>query len=357
MSRGSSNPLLDWKVWLGLAISAVALFWAFHDVDFSLVVRHVSEADPLLFAASVFVATALFWIRAVRWHWLLEPIQPGVPYGPRIAATCIGFMANNLLPARVGEFVRAFALGRMTGMRVSAAFGSLVVERLLDGIVVVSFFFSAMAAPSFPDAVGGGDIALAARLMLALLLVVGVLLVGIVLRPEASVRIGRALGERLLPRTIRRPIVDAFEALVHGFSVLRSPRLMLLSLLWSVVLWLSGALAFYLAFLAFDIDVPFAAAVFLQSLVALGVSLPSAPGFFGLFEGFARLGLVEVFGVDPARAVGFAIGFHIGGFIPITLVGLWYAWRIGLSRDEVVHGEEIVEEEVEADVHHHEARP
>src|SRR5690606_305697 len=130
------------------------------DVDFGAVLRHVSEADPLLFGASVVVATALFWIRAVRWHWLLEPIQPGIPYHPRIAATCIGFMANNLLPARVGEFVRAFALGRITGMRVSAAFGSLVVERLLDGICVVAFFFLAMAAPGFPSSVGGGDVAL-----------------------------------------------------------------------------------------------------------------------------------------------------------------------------------------------------
>ncbi|HEX6588923.1 MAG TPA: lysylphosphatidylglycerol synthase transmembrane domain-containing protein, partial [Longimicrobiales bacterium] len=316
---GGTSPLRDWKVWFGLAISAVALFWAFHDVDFSLVVQHVSEADPLLFAASVVVATALFWIRAVRWHWLLEPIQPGIPYHPRIAATCIGFMANNLLPARVGEFVRAFALGRITGMRVSAAFGSLVVERLLDGIIVVSFFFAAMAAPSFPDTVGGGDIALAARLMLGLLVVGGVVLVAIVLRPEASVRIGRAVGLRILPGSIRRPIVDAFEALVHGFSVLRSPRLMLLSIVWSVILWLAGALAFHLGFLAFDIHVPFSAAVFLQSLVALGVSLPSAPGFFGLFETFAKVGLVQVFGVAPALAVGFAIGFHIGGFVPITV--------------------------------------
>ncbi|HEX6589257.1 MAG TPA: lysylphosphatidylglycerol synthase domain-containing protein, partial [Longimicrobiales bacterium] len=101
-----------------------------------------------------------------------------------------------------------------------------------------------------------------------------------------------------------------------------------------------------------DIHVPFVAAVFLQSLVALGVSLPSAPGFFGLFESFAKVGLVQVFGVDPARAVGFAIGFHIGGFVPITLVGLWYAWRIGLSRSDVVHGEEIVEEDVEAEARH-----
>ena len=348
MKGSSRKGLLDWKVVVGVALSAATLYWAFHDVDFSVVVRHVSEADPLLFAASVVVTTALFYIRAVRWHWLLEPIRPGIGYRPRLAATCIGFMANNLLPARVGEFVRAFALGRITGMPVSAAFGSLVVERLLDGLIVVAFFFGAMAAPGFPDTVGGGDIAVAARVMLGLVSVAGLVLVAIVAKPAAAVRVGQRVAERVLPQAFRRPVVDAFEALVHGFSVLRSPRLMLVSLVWSVILWGAGALAFWLAFEAFSIDVPFVAAVFLQSLVALGVSLPSAPGFFGLFEGFARLGLVEVYGIDPARAVGFAIGFHIGGFIPITLIGLWYAWRVGLRRDEVLHSEEIVEEDVES---------
>ena len=349
MKSGPRKGLLDWKVVVGVAISVAALYWAFHDVDFALVVQHVSEADPLLFAASAFVTTALFYIRAIRWHWLLEPIRPGIGYRPRLAATCIGFMANNLLPARVGEFVRAFALGRITGMPVSAAFGSLVVERLLDGLIVVAFFFGAMAAPSFPDTVGGGDIAVAARVMLGVVSFAGILLIGIVIKPDAAVRIGTSIANRILPEAFRRPVVDSFVALVHGFSVLRSPRLMIISIAWSVILWGTGALAFYLAFRAFDIDVPFVAAVFLQSLVALGVSLPSAPGFFGLFEGFARLGLVEVYGVDPARAVGFAIGFHIAGFIPITLIGLWYAWRVGIRRDEVLHGEEIVEDEVEAE--------
>ena len=350
MKPGGNRRRLDWKVGIGLALSAAALYWAFHDVDFSLVVRHGSEADPLLFGAAVFMATALFYIRAVRWHWLLEPIQPGIGYRPRLAATCIGFMANNLLPARVGEFVRAYALGRITGVKVSAAFGSLVVERLLDGIMVVGFFFAAMAAPGFPDTVGGGNIAIAARVMLGVISALAVILVAIVLRPAAAVRVGRAIAERVLPEAFRRPVVDAFEALVHGFSVLRSPRLMLLSLVWSALLWFAGAVSFWLGFLAFGIDAPFVAAVFLQSLVALGVSLPSAPGFFGLFESFARLGLVQVFGIDAALAVGFAIGFHIGGFIPITLIGLWYTWRLGISRAEVMHSEEIVETEVEIEV-------
>lgn len=347
-SSGRRRSIFDWKAVLGILVSLGLLYFAFRGVDLGEVARHLGRANLWWLALAAAAATAVFPLRAIRWGPLLRPVEH-TRFRPRFAATNIGFMANNLLPARLGEFVRAYALGRVTGMPVSAAFGSLVVERLLDGIIVVGFLFAAMAAPGFPDSAGGGDFAIAARIMLALLAAAAVVLIGMVLRPEAAIRVGRAVASRVLPESVRRPVVDALVALVHGLSVLRSPRLMFISLVWSVLLWLTGALSFWVGFLAFGIDVPFSAAVFLQSLVGLGVSLPSAPGFFGLYEGFARLGLVSVYGVAPAQAVGFAIGFHIGGFVPITLIGLWYAWRVGLSRDEVLHSEEAVELEVEAE--------
>lgn len=335
---------LDWKVWLGLAISAAALVWVFKDVDPRHVLHELRRADPLLFAGAVFMATSLFAIRAVRWRPLLQPVKPGIDYHPRFAATCIGFMANNLLPARVGEFVRAYALGRMERIPVTAVFGSLVVERMLDAITVIAFLFAAIAAPGFPRlTAAAGDVNSAAWFVLGALGIAAVVLGLIVARPDAAVRLARPIAERLLPERMRRPAVEGLIALIDGFAALRSPALLLQAVVGSVVLWLAGALSFWLGFMAFGIEAPFSAAVFLQSLVALGVSLPSAPGFFGLFEGFARVGLVGVFGVEPGRAVSFAVGFHIGGFVPITLIGLYYAWRFGISRREMLRSEEMVE--------------
>jgi glycosyltransferase 2 family protein len=111
--------------------------------------------------------------------------------------------------------------------------------------------------------------------------------------------------------------------------------------------WLFLALSFWLAFLAFGIhEVGFAAALFLQSLIALAVAIPSSPGFFGPFEAAAKLGL-SLWGVAPEKAVSFAVGFHIGGFIPVTLIGIYYVWRLGLSWRDVGRSEEVVEQRVE----------
>jgi len=338
---------LDWKVVAGILISAVALVWALSGVNLAEVRRHLADADPLMFLASVLAATSLFAIRAFRWRPLLEPIRTGIGYRPRFAATCIGFMANNLLPARVGEFVRAFALGRMVDLPISAAFGTLVVERMLDALVIVAFLFIAMASPDFPGT--SSEVASVARLMIAAL-VVGLIVLGLMVAwPRRAATIGTRIAGKVLPARAQRPVVDALLALLDGLAVLRSPRLLIAAVVWSVVLWLAGAFSFWLAFVAFDIDVPFSAALFLQSLIALGVSLPSAPGFFGVFEGFARLGLVQVYGVDADHAISFAVGFHIGGFIPITLMGLYYAWRFGLSRRELLHSDELVESAVESE--------
>ena len=109
------------------------------------------------------------------------------------------------------------------------------------------------------------------------------------------------------------------------------------------------AASYYLAFLSFGIrEVPFSGAVFLQSLISLAVAIPSSPGFFGPFEAAARVGL-GLWDVPVEKAVSFAVGYHIAGFIPVTVIGIYYVWRLNLSWREVRHSEETVEEDVESD--------
>lgn len=356
MTARQRRARADWKVWLGFLISAAALWWVFKDIDPAGVVARIRRADPLPFGAAIFCATFIFAIRAARWAPLLQPMKPGIRYHPRFAATSIGFMANNLLPARIGEFVRAYALGRAERIPVSAAFGSLVVERLLDAATIVAFLFAAIAAPGFPGLSGtAGQVGGVARFLLIALVLASAVLAWMVARPHSAIQLARGVAGRVLPESLRRPAVDALVALIDGFAVLRSPALLFQAALGSLALWLVGALSYWLAFRAFGIDVPFSGAVFLQSLVALGVSLPSAPGFFGLFEGFARVGLVGVYGIEPELAVSFAVGFHLGGFVPITVIGLYYAWRFGISGGEMLRSERVVEQAVEAE--HPEAAP
>jgi glycosyltransferase 2 family protein len=336
------------KAVVGILLSVLLLWWTLRDVSLEHLLHELRAADPLLFLLAVVVATLGLVPRAIRWGILLRPVTRELPFRPRFAATSIGFAANNLLPARIGEFARAFSLSRLSRVPTAAAFGSLVIERVLDGLIVVGLLFAAMAMPGFPAvAQMGASLQAAAVFVVVSMLGVGLALFLLVSAPERSVAVFEKVGERVLPRSFRRPAIDALHAFVGGIGALRDGRLFLLSVAWAVGQWLFLALSFWLAFRAFGIhEAGFAAALFLQSLIALAVAIPSSPGFFGPFEAAAKLGL-SLWGVAPEKAVSFAVGFHIGGFIPVTLIGIYYVWRLGLSWRDVGRSEEAVEERVE----------
>jgi glycosyltransferase 2 family protein len=336
------------KTVAGIAVSVLLLWWVLRGEDPAAILREIRQADPVFFLLAVTIATLGMVPRAIRWGILLRPVFGQVSFHARFASTSIGFAANNLLPARVGEFARAFSLGRLSSVPTAAAFGSLVIERVLDGLVIVGLLFAAMALPGFPAvAEAGTNLRAAALLVVALMGGVGLVLGGLVVAPAWSARVIERLAGRLLPRSFRRPLIDALHAFLDGIAVLRNGRLLLLSAAWAIGQWLFLALSYWFAFRAFGIhEAGFAAAVFLQSLIGLAVAVPSVPGFFGPFQAAAKLGL-GLWAVPSEKVAAFAIGFHIGGFIPVTLLGIFFVWRLGLSWREVGRSEEVVEERVE----------
>lgn len=339
---------LNWRAIVGIAISAALLWWVLKDVDAAEVWAEMRRAHPGWLLLATFVAVSTMAIRALRWKPILAPVADATLHA-RFSSVMIGFMVNNVVPARAGEFARAYALSRQAPVGAASAFGSLVVARIFDGLTVVAILAVSVAWPTFPALGGLGEtIERMATLGLVLPLgLVGVLVV-MVRRPVASVATAERCA-RILPQSLRRPVVDALEAFLSGVRVLRDPRLLAEISAWSVALWLVNSLSFWLAFRAFGIDVPFIGAMFLQSLVSLVVAVPSAPGFFGLYQWAATVGLEGVWGVAETPAAAFAIGFHIAAFIPVTVIGLWYAWRLGFSWRDVGASEELVESAVEAD--------
>jgi glycosyltransferase 2 family protein len=324
---------------VGVLLSLLLLGWALRDVSFSEVAHQIRTADYLLLTSSIIVALAGFHIRAYRWGILLLPVAPGIPFGPRLAAVYIGFAANNVLPARVGEFARALTLSKLSRIGPAPAFATLVVERLLDGIVLVGLLFIAMATPGFPAA---GQVRAAATTAAVILTLVGAGLLLAVVSPSRA----RSLVDlvvRVLPGRLRGPVIRALRSFASGLAVLRSPRLFVFSVALAAGQWAFLALSFLLGFRAFGIDdVPFSGAIFLQSVIALSVAIPSSPGFFGPFEAAARMGL-SLWGIPSDQAISFAIGYHIAGYLPVTLIGVYYVWKLNLTWSEVGRSEAAVE--------------
>ena len=134
-------------------------------------------------------------------------------------------------------------------------------------------------------------------------------------------------------------MVTALESFLRALKVLRDPLLLTQAVVWSYAFWLWHGLSFWLGFKAFGIDVGFAAAVFTEAVVGFAVAIPAAPGFFGTFQLGADLALSGVYAVAEPSALAFAFGYHLGGFFPITIIGLYYAWSIGFSVKDMRRGD------------------
>jgi len=336
-----------WKGWLGIAISAALIWYTLKDVDVAEVGSAIAQGNMLLLAAAVSVATFGFFIRALRWRILLQPIKEDTSLNSRFGAVTIGFMANTLLPARVGEFARAYALGRFEkGVPVGAAFGSLVVERVLDGIVLAALLVGAVLTPDFPEIQLSGTFATILKSAVVLIGGVMVFLAALLIFPHRVAAIAR-WGASFLPEKGERLVVDSFDAFLQALDVVRSPRLLIAAFLWTVGFWLWHGLSFWLGMLAFGIDAGMVAAFFTEAVVGFGVAIPAGPGFFGTFHGSVKFALENVYGVGEVPTLAFAYAYHLGGFFPVTFIGLWYARSLGLSLAQVGDSESKVEEAIE----------
>ncbi len=325
----------SWRSVIGIALSAVLLWWVLRDVSLAVVWGELSRSSAPLFLASAACATLIFPLRAIRWRTILQPVAPNQPLGALWRATAIGMMANNVLPARAGEIARAYALTKQTNVPFATSIASLAVDRLFDMLVLLLLAVVAFLDPSFPREarIAGQSMGDLAQGSVVLVIVLLAALYALAFFPAQLVRLFELFARRVSP-SIEERGKSALIRFSDGLSVLRSPRRFVAVLSWAVAHWLLNAFAFWLGFKAVGIELPFSAALFLQTLIAIGVALPSAPGFFGVFEKLATVGLA-LYGVGADRATSWAIGFHILSFIPITVIGLWYFTQLGMRLKEI----------------------
>ncbi|GDX86664.1 hypothetical protein LBMAG44_05770 [Gemmatimonadota bacterium] len=320
-----------WRAALGIALSAGLLWWVVKDQDLVRVGAALAGSNLFLWAACTGFATLIFPLRARRWQALLAPTYGRLPLGALWRSTAVGMMVNNVAPLRAGEFARAFAVTRaLPQVKFTAAFASLAVDRLFDGTIVLLLMLAATLDPLFPSGqlIGGTPLESYLRPVALFLSVVLAGALMLLFVPQFTARVIDAAVGTFTPRLA--PKVHGLVAgFVDGLRVLRNPALMAEVLLWTVLHWLCNAFAFWLGFMALGIDAPFSAALMVQGLIAIGVAVPNAPGFFGAFEFAGKVGLV-MYGAPSDKAVAWVLGFHILSYIPITVIGSWYLTQMKL---------------------------
>lgn len=319
---------------MGVAISALLLVWALRGVHLDEVMGHLRNARLGPLFAALVIATLTYPIRLIRWRLLLRAPNGGpLPAAPLWHAVAIGFMANNILPFRAGELVRLLAVSRLAGVRFSAALSSVAVERIFDGLTVVALLSLSLLASELPPdvAVGGVSVRHAAQVtgvMGAAALVMALLVVAFPLAAERAVR-------RVLPAgRLAEGVVTLIEGVRHGLTVLRSPRLLAGTIIWSLVLWLTNGLAFYVAFKAFGVPVGFLGALLMQGVLVFGISVQLTPGFVGQFEA-SIVAALALYGVSKDLASSYAIAYHAATFVPIILLGAWSLARTPVALSDL----------------------
>ena len=315
-----------------LILTAALLAFFLRSADWAGVWAETSSADEGFLLLAVGTTLTTYLVRAFRWQYLLAPIGP-TKFWAAFETTVIGFSANFLLPARPGEVLRPYLLARRERLAGSAAFATIILERLLDLVTVLLLFgvFVVLVNP----ATLAGDPALYTRVKIGGLVSAAAALIGLALlfalagHPE---RLGRAALriERVLPVRIARIVARFVEAFAQGLAVMRQPARLAVSLLLSFPLWLSIAGGIWLTSHAFHMTFGYLGSFLVMTLLVVGVAVPT-PGAIGGFHAMYQIAVTTFFGVPNDRAIGAAIVLHAISFLPVTLLGLIFMAREGLS--------------------------
>jgi uncharacterized protein (TIRG00374 family) len=308
------------------------LWFFFRNADMAQVWAEMRRARPGLLLAAVVVTGMTYALRALRWQYILSPLGE-THFANAFRATVIGFAATFLLPARAGEVIRPLLLARREGLPATATFATIILERLMDMVTVLGLF-AVFVLTADPVTISAQPAHLA-RVKAGGLLAAAVALVAMTTAFVAAghpERLGRwALRiERVLPTRLARLVASFVESFTQGLGVMRQPRRLVVSLALSVPLWLSIAAGIWLTSLAFHITFPYVGSFLVMTILVVGVAMPT-PGAVGGFHAAYQIAVHSFFGAPDDRAIGAAIVLHAVSFGPVTLLGLFFMARDGLS--------------------------
>ena len=324
-----------WQFWLGVLISLAFLYRVVSKLDFGAFWITLKTANYWWLLPGVGVYFLAVWARAWRWHYLLRPLKP-IPTQKMFPIVAIGYMGNNIYPARAGEVLRAVVLKRHEGVAISASLATIIVERVFDGVVMLAFIFINLSELtlltgvnlviagikiSIQDIAIGGSGAFFGALLVFLLAA---------MFPKVTERLVAWLVEHFIPSRYRAKVLDVSNRFLGGLESLRSPVDVLMVFMTSVVIWLLETGKYWLVMHAFPFHVSFFTLMLMNGIVNLATTIPSAPGYIGTFD-TPGIETLVAYGVVRAVATGYTLVLHMALWLPITVLGAYYLAREGIS--------------------------
>jgi glycosyltransferase 2 family protein len=325
-----------WQFWVGLIISAVFLYLTLRGLQVAQMWEVIKDANYWWLIPAILVYFVAVWARAWRWHYLLRPIKK-ISTVTMFPIVCIGYMGNNIYPARAGELLRAYVLKKREGVQISASLATIIVERIFDGVVMLGFVFINLPELAKLTSASGfvGSIQALAVWGAAIFGVVLVIFLLAAMFPKITERVTLWLVNHVLPKKWQEKACGIALRFLSGLESLRSPKEALMVFLTSIVIWLFETGKYWLVMHAFPFQVSFFALMLMNGIVNLATTLPSAPGYIGTFDA-PGIALLRAYSVPQDIATGYTLVLHAALWFPITILGAIFFTREGLQWGKAV---------------------
>jgi uncharacterized protein (TIRG00374 family) len=323
-----------WQFWAGVAISLLFLYIALRGLNFGDVWQTLQGANYWWLIPGILIYMVAVIARAWRWHYLLRPVK-SIPTTTLFPITAIGYMGNNIYPARAGEVLRAVVLKKFEEVPISASLATIVVERIFDGVVMLGFVFLNLPELARLTSTSGfiGNIQTLALWGAGIFSGVLVLFLLAGLYPERAIWFVNWIARYVIPTRFRAQAIGLAENFLGGLAALRSPRDVLMIFVTSVVIWLLETGKYWFVMHAFPLEVSFFTLMLMNGIVNLATTIPSAPGYIGTFDA-PGIAVLQAYGVNKAIAAGYTLVLHVALWVPITILGAYYLTRAGIKWDQ-----------------------
>ncbi|MCA9040072.1 MAG: flippase-like domain-containing protein [Planctomycetaceae bacterium] len=326
----------------GLLVSIGCLVYALYDIEFSELAEAFAQANYFSLPLMWLCLYLFFLLKGLRWKWLLKPIGD-YPLRTVVPPMMIGFMGNNIYPAHLGDFIRVYVFSRQNKVPYVSILSGIVFERVLDIIALLGLTGTALFfLPDVNENVRKASLIFAAGTVIGLCF-----LYLYVFFTPAFLKFSRKLLF-LAPVSFQDKVLNQLELAARGFHVLRDPKLLTLLLLNSFLQWGCNATTIYIALWGFGISVSPLAACLVLGVTAFGVMIPSSPGFFGVIQLCFVVSLVPL-GISQTDAVAASFYYHICQYVPVTLSGFYYMFKVGLHMKDLENAAEVENEAATSD--------
>jgi len=319
-----------WQFWAGLLISLVFLYFALRGLGLQELGEALQGANYIWLLPGIAVYFIGVWFRSWRWHYLVRPVKD-VPTTRMFPIVAIGYMGNNIYPARAGEVFRALFLKAREGVPFSTSLATIIVERIFDGVVMLGFVFFNLPelARLTSDSGFVGNIQTLSLWGAGAFFGALIIFILAAMFPTRAYSVASTFVQRLLPGRFQERALSLVDKFLGGLKALRSPKDALMILITTIFIWLLETGKYWFVMQAFPFQVSFFALMLMNGIVNLATTIPSAPGYIGTFDA-PGIAVLVAYHVDKAVAAAYTLVLHVALWLPITALGAYYLLREGV---------------------------